>query len=71
MPWNSLKDVPNNIKKHQGVPLTLAQANRWAELYDGIKSSGSVSNSAAAAIAWDQWKKEYKKKPDNSGWVKR
>lgn len=29
MPWTKLKNVPATVRKHKGVPLTLAQAN-WA-----------------------------------------
>jgi len=69
MPWNNIDEVPANIKTHQGVPLTLEQANRWAELFDGIKSSGGTDN--PAAVAWSQWNKEHMKSDDGKSWVKK
>lgn len=69
MPWNSIEAVPTNIKTHQGVPLTLEQANRWAEVFDAVKASGGADN--PAAVAWSQWNKEYQKSDDGKSWVKK
>ena len=68
MPWESLENVPGNIRTHDKVPLTLAQANRWAELFDAITKAGGAET--PAAVAWTQWEKEYKKSEDGKSWVK-
>jgi hypothetical protein len=57
--WSSLEAVPAQVKKHQGVPLTLAQANHVARIADGIKASGGVENEWAAA--WAQFTSLYTK----------
>ena len=69
MPWNSIEDVPANIRTHDGAKLTLAQANRWAALFDAISEAGGVEN--PAAVAWAQFVREFQKTEDGTGWVKR
>jgi len=69
LPWDSIENVPANIRTHQGVKLTLAQANRWAALFDAIKAAGGAEN--PAAVAWAQWNREYKKSEDGTKWEKR
>jgi hypothetical protein len=49
MPYKDLKEVPENIAKHKGAELTLDQANKWAQIFDALKSQSSVQNPAAAA----------------------
>ena len=60
MPWSKMKDVPAQVKKHKGIPLTLSQANFVAKIAD---DSGSWS------IAWSKFNKKYKS--DNGRWIKR
>jgi len=67
MPWSNLTEVPDSIKKHRGIPLTLAQANRWAEIRDAIKREKRKVRSPEA-VAWSIWNREHKVK-DNA-WVK-
>jgi len=50
-----------------GAPLTLAQINHIAEMYDAIKAKGGADNPMAVAIA--NFKKEYTK--SGNRWVKR
>lgn len=64
MPYKSMEDVPANIKKLNGVPLTLAQANKIAEVADAITD---VDNPWAVAIA--QFKKGHRVK--GAHWEKR
>ena len=47
------------------VPLTLAQINHLARIYDAIKKAGSADN--PMAVAWTQWKTIYEKKEDK--WI--
>jgi len=65
MPWTSITAAPDNLKIHQGAKLTLAQINKWAEIYDAVKASGSAEN--PAAVAWAQWEELYRKEGDH--WV--
>lgn len=51
-----MKDVPQALKT---AGLNLSQANRWAAFYDAAKASGAAIS--PAAVAWTQFKKEYKK----------
>lgn len=51
----------------EGAPMTLAQVNKLAEIYDAVKNKPDVKN--AMAIAWTQWKKIYKKVGNK--WVKK
>jgi len=69
MPWDSIENVPANVRTHKGVKLTLAQANRWAQIYDGVKAAGGADN--PAAVAWSQWDKEYRISDDGTSWVER
>jgi hypothetical protein len=68
VPWKELKDVPEQVKTHNGASLTIAQANRWAELRDGI-ASGDNPPDSPEAVAWVQWEKEYKLSDDKKSWV--
>jgi len=62
---NSAKD--NGFPTHaEGAPMTLAQINKLAEIYDAVKNKPGIKN--AIAIAWTQWKKLYKKVGNK--WVK-
>ena len=47
------------------IPLTLAQINKLAEIYDAIKKAGTAKN--PFSVAWTAWKKLYKKTDDH--WV--
>lgn len=69
MPWKNESDVPEQVKTHKGASLTLAQANRWAEIRDAVASSANPPDSPEA-VAWTQWEKEYKLNDDKSAWVK-
>jgi len=60
MPWNKIEDVPDNVRTHKGVKLTLPQANHWARIYDATGN---------AAIAWSQFVDIYKIEGDK--WVGR
>lgn len=64
-PWSSMSDVPANIKKIDGTPLTLAQANFVARVAQGSGENGKEN----WAIAISQFKKSYKKVGD--GWVEK
>lgn len=65
MPYTSIANVPGQIKTHQGAKLTLAQANKWASIFDAIKAQGGVES--PAAVAWSSWTKLYRKEGDH--WV--
>ncbi len=65
MPWSSLDEVPDQVKEHKGIPLTLKQANKWGEIFDALKAQGDVTN--AAAVAWSTWGKIYEEQ--NGKWV--
>lgn len=73
MPYSSMDaakeaDFPTSLKAGGvSVPLSLAQVNRLAELYDAIKSEGEADNPMAAAIA--QFKREFR--AIDGAWVKR
>lgn len=62
--WSDLGDVPDNLKKIDGVSLTLAQANQIAKVADAV--SGAQEK---WAVAISQFKKGHRKTDD--GWVKR
>jgi len=51
----------------EGAPMTLAQINKLAEIYDAIKKAGTAR--VPFSTAWVTWKKIYRK-VDNK-WVKR
>jgi len=59
MPWDSLAAAQKDGMPAEldGAPLTLAQVNQIAELYDAIKADGKVDEPMAVAIA--QWKKAH------------
>lgn len=67
MPWNNLQEVPDSIRTHRKIALTLAQANRWAEIRDAIVREKRKVESPEA-VAWSVWNREHKIK-DNA-WVK-
>lgn len=56
MPWSKMSDVPNNIRKLDGVSLTLQQANHIAKVADALTASG---NDGAWVIAISQFKKSH------------
>ena len=58
MPWAQISEIPDQVKEHKGIPLTLGQANKWGEIFDALKAQGDVTN--AAAVAWSTWEKIYK-----------
>ena len=67
MPYESIEAAkkakfPTTAEK---APLTLAQINHLAKIYDAIKKAGSADN--PMAVAWTQWKELYEKKDDK--WV--
>jgi hypothetical protein len=41
------------------IDMTLAQINKLAEIHDAIKKAGSAYN--PMAVAWDQWRAQYRK----------
>ncbi|MHC1623461.1 MAG: hypothetical protein ACXQTR_02580 [Candidatus Methanospirareceae archaeon] len=67
MPYESIQEAKDAgfPTSAEGIPLTLAQINKLAEIYDAIKERGNVKN--AFAVAWTTWKKIYKKEGDK--WV--
>lgn len=66
MPYSKISDAPENVRKLDGVKLTLSQINWIARVADGIPED-SVDSPWAVAIA--QFKKAHKKKDDK--WVKK
>jgi len=68
VPWDSIENVPENVKTHQDVPLTLEQANKWAEIFDALEGQEGIDD--PAAVAWSTWMKLYKKNDDGTAWVK-
>jgi hypothetical protein len=67
MPYTSIEEAkaakfPTTADK---VPLTLAQINHLARIYDAIKKASSADN--PMAVSWTQWKDIYEKKDDK--WV--
>lgn len=67
MPYNSLSEAPGPVKTHKGIPLTLAQVNKWASIYDKLKAAEQVK--VPAAVAWATWEKIYR--AEGGRWVKR
>jgi len=67
MPWPKIEDVPANLRKHKGAPLTIEQANKWAQIFDALKANASVREPAAAA--WSTWEEIYELK--DGAWAKR
>jgi hypothetical protein len=65
-PYDSLKDAPENMKKLDGIPLTLEQVNQIAKVADGI---GVTKEKNGYAIAKDQFKKTHK--VENGHWVRK
>lgn len=65
MPWSSISDVPSNIKRLDGISLSLDQANHIASVADALKASGK--GDSAWAIAISQFKKSHK--IQGSSWV--
>ncbi len=68
MPWSRIEDVPASVRTHKGVKLSLAQANFWGRVFDGVVASGR-DKSTAAAIAWSTFERTYKIEGDR--WVRR
>ena len=50
----------------EGIPLTLSQINKLAEIYDSVKEAGTAE--VPMAVSWTTWKKVYKIK--DGKWVK-
>lgn len=67
MPWDSMENVPENLREHGGAKLTLEQANWLAEVADAVKEQGDADE--PWAVAWAQFEEAYEKK--GSVWVKR
>lgn len=67
MPWLKLKNVPANVRKHSGVPLTLAQANWVANIADGLEDDPDIDE--PWAVAWSRFVKSYR--IEGKRWVKR
>ena len=67
MPVDKISDAPANIRKLNGVALTLEQVNWILELYDTLTAEGKVSNAMAVAIA--AFKKAFELR--NGKWVRR
>ena len=61
MPYKSIAEAKkaNFPTMAEKVPLTLAQINHLARIYDGVKESGSADNQMA--VAWARWKGVYTK----------
>ncbi|MHA1136523.1 MAG: hypothetical protein ACTSSE_08555 [Candidatus Thorarchaeota archaeon] len=68
-PWNTIEELPDNIKTHQGIPLTLEQANKFGEIFDSLKGQEEIDN--PAAVAWATWIKLFEKSEDEKSWVNR
>ena len=65
MPYDSLKDVPDSMKTHKDIALTLPQVNKLAEIYDAVKENPDVDE--PMAVAWSQWEDLYEIK--DGAWV--
>lgn len=63
--WNSMDDVPDNLKHVDGVALTLDQSNFLARVAEASGTGGKEN----WAIAMSQFKKSFEKK--DGSWVKR
>ena len=70
MPYDSIEAAKKaGFPTHaDDIPLTLEQINRLAEIEEGVKKSGNVD--VPMAVAWIQWKREYKKQVNQNRWVK-
>ena len=66
MPFTKIGDVPKQIRTHQGIPLTLPQANKWAEIFDRVKNVPDIDS--PAAVTWATWTKVFKK--EGNRWVR-
>lgn len=69
MPYASIDEVPAAIRKHQGIPLTLEQANHWSRIYDSLVGQEGIEN--PAAVAWGTWTGIYEPNEDRTAWVKK
>lgn len=67
MPYETIQEIPAQVKTHKGVPLNLEQANHWAQIYDALKGNPDLEN--PAAVAWTTWEKKYVLK--DGKWVTR
>ena len=65
MPWQSLQNVPNNLKTIDKIPLSLKQVNDLAKVAEGI---GVNEGQNGWAIAKSNFKKTHKKQ--GGRWVK-
>jgi len=68
MPWDKMKNVPDNLKKMDDVALTLDQVNWIARIADGLEKKENDVESAWAA-ARKQFRNTYEIKGD--AWVKK
>jgi uncharacterized membrane protein YgcG len=65
--YDKIEDVPKNLKKLNGVPLTLSQVNGIVKQAEAIEREGKATSGWAVAIA--QFKKTHK--VESGRWVKR
>ena len=68
MPWKSMADVPPNLKRLKGVPLTLAQVNSIARCADTLIAEG-MKKSSAWAICISSFEKSHVIR--NGRWAKK
>lgn len=68
MPYSSIEGAKKASFPTQAddIPLTLAQINNLADIYDSVKAAGTAEN--PMAVAWTTWKKTHKK--EDGKWVK-
>lgn len=66
MPWSKMSEVIANLRKLNGISLTLSQANEVASVADALNNSGK-DDSSAWAIAISQFKINHKIR--NGSWV--
>lgn len=68
MPYRSIREARGSgfPTTAEGLPMSLAQINHLARIYDAIKETGSAKY--PFAVAWSSWKDIYEIEGD--GWVK-
>jgi len=69
MPYKSINDAPPSWRQKRGYPLSLAQVNHLAEIYDSLKKK--MDPGAAIGTAWGVWLEKYTINDRGDGWKKK
>lgn len=64
--WNSLEEVPSDVRVRQGAALTVDQANFWKSCFDLALSQG-ITTTEASEVAWTSFQSRFK--VEGKSWV--